>query len=137
MLVPAILITALMAGGCGLADPFQPDWVVQRRPLPACGAGAGPADVAAQECLFEAYRTGRDAELVSSSLDPIGRPIVSYLRVHENGTIEMFLDLPGDALSSWERFRCERLVPAAEGGGPALPADTVFVQEGCEMLPLP
>ena len=134
-----LLLSVVLTGCEGFTEPM-PDWVANRNPLPACGTedlrAGGDPDVAARTCLLDAYLAGRGAELIFIDLNELGAPITSYVRVHENGTIETFMDMPGDGPGSWERFRCEHLVPAVEARGP-LPSGTVFVREGCEMLPIP
>jgi hypothetical protein len=124
----------LLLAGCGILQPALPDWVVNRQPLDACADGVAEADSpearAGQACLLDAYRSGHGAELVTAGSMETGEPMTSYLRVHENGTVEMFLNLGDDpsAPGAWERFRCEELV--------ADPV-TVFVQHDCEQLPIP
>jgi hypothetical protein len=135
MRVGGVLATAVaILAGCGIVQPGLPDWVVNRQPLEACADGVvvadGPEARSAKACMLEAFRSGRGAELVTGGQMESGEPLVSYLRVHENGTVEMFLNLGDDpsAPGAWERFRCEELV-----ADPVL----IFVQEGCEQLPVP
>jgi hypothetical protein len=130
--VGAGLAAAILLAGCGLMPSREPEWFTNRMPLASCGTeveGENP-DVAARRCLLEAYRAGRGAELIMRGQMGTGEPLTSYLRVHENGTIEMFLNLGADpsAPGAWERFRCEILAPDP---------DHVFIQEGCELLPVP
>jgi hypothetical protein len=136
---PAAGLAALLVTGCGMLQPDLPDWVANRQPLDACAAGVvsadGPEERAAQRCMLEAFRSGRGAELVTAGEMATGDPLVSYLRVHENGTIEMFLNLGDDpsAPGAWERFRCEELAPPREGD----PDPRIFTIGGCEQLPVP
>ena len=124
----------MLLASCGILQPGVPDWITNRQPLDECADGVveveSPAARAGKACLLDAYRSGRGAELVTASRMETGEPLTSYLRVHENGTIEMFLNLGDDpsAPGAWERFRCEELV-----ANPVM----VFVQEGCEQLPVP
>jgi len=124
----------LLLAGCGILQPAVPDWVVNRQPLDACADGVvevdSPEARSGQACVLEAYRSGRGAELVTAGRMETGEPLTSYLRVHENGTIEMFLNLGDDPSGpgAWERFRCEELV-----ANPVM----IFVQEDCEQLPIP
>ena len=133
------LVIALFLTGCGILQPGAPDWVTNREPLPACGGGLvrvdGPEADSARACLLEAFRERDGAELVTIGEMATGDPLVSYVRVHENGTVEMFLNLGDDpsASGAWERFRCEDLVANETLRG----ADGVFSLEGCEQLPLP
>jgi hypothetical protein len=95
----------LVLTACGLLPP--PDWVTNRQPLPSCGEEVveqgGPFDVAARECLLQAQTEGREAELISTQRSVEGDPIITYMRVHENGTIEIFVD------SRQDRFQIGRL----------------------------
>jgi hypothetical protein len=141
---PAAILAAILVTGCGLLP--APDWVVNRRPLPSCGEemleqGEG-GDVALRTCLLEAYQEGRPAELVSTQPTIEGDPITRYIRVHENGVVEIFHDATRDRFGSggWERLVCDRLVPVAEANDPPdnVFAETmVFIEVGCEALPVP
>lgn len=136
----AIGLVALLVAGCGIVDPDVPDWVANRLPLDACAEGSvdvdAPEALAGQRCLQDAFRTGRGAELITIGELSTGAPLTSYVRVHENSTIEVFLNLGADpsAPGAWERFRCEDLVPADNVRGPA---EGVFTLDGCEQLPIP
>lgn len=129
-----LALAALLIAACGVLQPAVPDWIANRQPLDACADGVveedSPEARSGKACLLEAYGSGRGAELVTAGRMETGEPLTSYLRVHENGTIEMFLNLGDDpgAPGAWERFRCEELA--------ANPV-TVFAQEGCEQLPIP
>ncbi|HET8777299.1 MAG TPA: hypothetical protein VFN76_06525 [Candidatus Limnocylindria bacterium] len=85
---------------------------------------------------------GREAELISTQRSVEGDPIITYMRVHKNGTIEIFVDSRQDRFKSadWARLRCDSLVPVAQANEPpdlVYPDDMVFVEEGCEALALP
>jgi hypothetical protein len=134
------LVLSIVLAGCeGFTEPV-PDWVANRQPLEACADGVvaaeSPEAEAGQACILDAYRSGRGAELVTAGEMETGAPLTSYVRVHENGTLEMFLNLGADptAPGAWERFRCEALVPT---DGVRDPGEGVFTVEGCEMLPIP
>ena len=148
MVTHLALTTALLfaVAGCGFLPSIPPDWVVDRLPLESCGeevAGHGEGlDVASRQCLLNAFEDGRGAELISTFTSVEGDPITRYTRVHENGTVEVFVDATRDRFGSgaWERLRCERLAPVAEFNDPpdnVMPAEYVFVEEGCESLPVP
>jgi hypothetical protein len=136
----------MMAAGCDLLPSIPPDWVTNRLPLPACGeevvAQGGEFDVAARTCLLQAFDAGRGAEVITTQTSVEGDPITRYIRVHDNGTIELFVDATRDAYGSgeWERLRCERLTPVADAEDPpdlTFPDAMVFVEVGCEPLPAP
>ena len=135
----AVLLASL-ASGCGLGSLPAPAWVTNRKPLPSCGEEVldqeGIGDAERQTCLLEAFREGRGAELVTNGQMETGAPMTSYVRVHENGTVEMFLNLGDDPLApgAWERFRCEAVVPTEPIRAPR---EGVFRLEGCEQLPVP
>jgi len=65
-----------------------------------------------------------------------GAPMTSYIRVHENGVIEVFRNLGSDlgAPGAWERMRCRSLV-ATQGNRD--PLEGIFTLQDCEMLPVP
>jgi hypothetical protein len=140
------LLSGLLITGCGLLSSPPPDWVTNRNPLESCGTedfGRGDGvDVAARTCLLQAYEEGRGAELITTGTSVEGDPITRYVRVHENGTVEVFVDATRDSYGSgeWERLRCDRLVGVAEFNDPpdlVFPASEVFVEDGCESLPIP
>ncbi|HET9416674.1 MAG TPA: hypothetical protein VFP30_03960 [Candidatus Limnocylindria bacterium] len=138
-LVGWLFLAAMVAGCEGFAPPM-PDWIVNRQPLDSCAEGivedGSPEAEVAQRCMLDAYGDGRGAELVTSGQMETGDPMTTYLRVHRNGTIEVFRNLGGDpnAPGAWERMRCENLVPTDLVRGPA---EGAFTVTGCEMLPLP
>jgi hypothetical protein len=136
----AALLTLAAATGCGLLPPALPDWIVNRQPLPSCGEEVleqGQAgDVEMRTCLLEAYRDGRPAELISTFPTIEGDPITQYIRVHENGVVEIFVDATRDRFGSgaWERMVCDELTPVDEADDQS---GRVFVEAGCEVLPVP
>ncbi len=142
----AVGLLAILLCGCGVLPSVEPEWVVNRKPLESCGreqVGHGEGiDVAARTCLLQAFEDGRGAELVSTVTSIEGDPITRFVRVHENGTVEIFVDATRDRFGSgeWERLRCDSLLPVAEANDPpdlVFPESQVFVEQGCESLPLP
>ena len=144
------LASPILLVGCGILTPpvpsGMPEWVALRRPLPACGSErigpAGGANRDARACLLAEYDSGGEGELVSELTTVEGDPVTQYLRVHANGTIEMFVDGTRDPLGSgaWERYVCRALVPVEVWNRPpdnVVPAEYVFVQDSCEALPIP
>ena len=140
----------VMAGaflvGCGLVSGPEPEWITNRLPLTPCGIEEvgveGNFNGDARACLLAAHEAGTGAELISTQTSVEGDPITRYVRVHENGVIELFVDATRDQYGSgeWERFRCDRLVPVAEANDPpdiTFPEAMVFVEDGCEPLPVP
>ncbi len=131
----ALLIVGVLVGGCAM--PAEPEWMTNRRPLPACGVewvtDDGGMDGDARRCLLSAWQTGEEAELITRRTTADGDAVTRYLRVHANGFIEIFVDATFDALGSgqWERLACDSLEPVADGGDAAL----VFTEQGCEALP--
>ena len=129
---------AALLGACAIL-PAEPQWVTERRPLPACGiewvAPEGGRDADARRCLLAAWEAGEDAELITHLTTTDGDAVTRFVRVHTNGTIEIFVDATLDALGSgrWERLGCDALVPVPEGDDATL----VFSEQGCMELPLP
>jgi len=138
-LIGCVAVAVLLAGCDVFAEPM-PLWVVNRQPLDACADGVvveeSPEAEAGQTCILEAFRAGRGAELVTAGQMETGDPMTSYVRVHANGTIEMFFNFGQDhaAPGAWERMRCESLVPSDEARGPVV---GVYTLTGCEQLPIP
>jgi hypothetical protein len=138
--VALALAVVLLAGCADLFLPEPPEWIVNRQPLAGCADGivqeGSPEADAAEGCMLDAFRAGRGAELVTAGHMATGDPMTSYLRLHENGTIEIFRNLggAGAAPGSWERMRCESLVPTEPVPEPG---EGSFTLEGCEMLPVP
>ena len=143
---PAAILAAAVLTGCGMLPTTPPAWVVNRRPLPACGIeelGQGEAgDEEVRGCLLAAYQEGRAAEMISTFPTIEGDPITRYIRVHENGVVEIFVDATRDRFGSgaWERVRCEALVPVEQVNDPpdtVFAPGTVFVEDGCTGEPVP
>ena len=57
-------------------------------------------DAEARTCLLEAFEEGRGAELITTQTSVEGDPITRYIRVHENGTVEIFHDATQDQYGS-------------------------------------
>ena len=144
MRLGAGLAVAVLAVGCGMLPGAMPEWVANRQPLESCGEevldqGDLP-DEAARRCLLEAYEAGRGAELISTQPTVEGDPVTTFVRVHENGVVELFLDATRDRFGSgtWERLVCDALIPVDEmPPDRVFPSGMVFVEDGCEQLPLP
>lgn len=133
------ILGALLVG-CGLVAGAEPEWVANRKPLPACGQETvvrGDTDVRARQCLYDAYRAGGDAELISTQAITEGRLITSYMRVHANGAIEVFTDSTRDSLNpgGWERETCGQMLGAEEVRDVWI--EEVFVILDCETQPIP
>ena len=132
-----LAVTAFLAG-CALV-PATPEWVTDRRPLPACGVelvtAEGGMEADARRCLLAAWEAGDEAELISRFTTADGDTTTRYLRVHANGSIEIFVDATLDALGSgrWERLECDSLAPVADDGETEL----VFTEQGCQTVTLP
>ena len=146
MRLAALVATTMLSAGCGFLPSAPPDWVTNRLPLDSCGeetlgqGEAGDADV--RMCLLEAYEDGRPAEMISTQPTIEGDPITRYIRVHENGVVEIFVDATRDGFGSgeWERLRCEMLVSVDEANDPpdlVFPPDMVFVEDQCQSQPVP
>ena len=62
-----------------------------------------------------------------------------YYRVHENGTIELFIDATRDRFGSrgWERYSCGSLVAADDMNPDLANEERVFIELHCVPLPLP
>ena len=138
MRLGVLLIVVAIGSACIPVAIGQPEWAANRRPLPPCGVERlsrdGGVDRDARRCLLAAWEAGEEAELISARTTVEGDLVTRYLRVHGNGTIEVFVDATQDAYGSgqWERHRCEALVPATPGD-----ESDVFTEEGCEPLPVP
>ena len=129
-----------MVAGCGMLPAGQPEWVANREPLPSCGEerlARGDTNVEARQCLFDAFEAGRDAELISTESITEGREVTRYLRVHENGTIEIFTDATRDSLGSgtWERETCGQMLSAEEVRDVWI--EEVFIILDCQEQPVP
>jgi hypothetical protein len=114
-----LLVLVMLVTGCGVLPAAEPEWVVNRQPLPSCGEETyadGETNLEARQCLLEAFRDGRGAEMISTQQITAERVVTHYLRVHENGTIERFTDATRDPLTSggWTRERCGEMLGAEE-----------------------
>ena len=130
----------LPLAGCGVLPSAQPEWVVNRLPLAACGEEVverGDTDVEARQCLLDAFRAGEGAELITTQTTGQEGRVTRYLRVHENGTIEVFTDATQDPTGSgtWERETCGQMLGADEVRD--VWVDEVFVLLNCEAQPVP
>ena len=135
-----LVALALVLAGCGLVPAAIPEWVANRQPLESCGEEAhlpGSTNVEARRCLLEAYEAGRGAELISEQQITAERVVTRYMRVHENGTIELFVDATRDPLGSggWERQTCGQMLPAEEVRDVWI--DEVFIILDCDAQPVP
>lgn len=135
----AAAVAGLLAA-CGLLPAGQPDWVTNRQPLAACGEEQlvrGDTNLDARQCLLGAYRGGRGAELISHETITEGRAVTRYMRVHENGTIEIFTDATRDSLGSgeWERETCGQMLGAEEVRDVWI--EEVFIILDCDPQPTP
>ena len=119
----------------------QPDWIVNRLPLASCGEEVlerGDTDVEARQCLLDAFRAGEGAELISTQAAGQDGQITRYLRVHENGTIEIFIDATGDPTGSgaWERETLRRRCSVPDEVRDVW-VEEVFVMIDCQSQPIP
>ena len=138
--VAGVAMCFLMLAGCGLLPAQQPQWVVNRKPLPACGEEVverGDTDIEVRQCLLDAFRAGQDGELITTQPTAQDGQVTRYLRVHENGTIEMFIDATQDPLGSgtWERETCGQMLGADEVRDVWI--EEVFVVLDCQSQPVP
>ena len=134
-----LLALIVLVTGCGLLPPAEPDWVVNRQPLESCGEETyadGETNLEGRQCLLEAFRDGRGAELISTQQINAARVVTRYLRVHENGTIELFTDATRDPLSTggWTRERCGEMLGAEEVRD--VWVGEVFIILGCKEEPI-
>ena len=138
------LLAMALAGCADFFTPAQPDWIVNRQPLESCGVeeisanGLG-VNVDARTCLLTAFQSGDGAELISTRPTEEGDPITSYYRVHENGTIELFVDATRDRFGArtWERYSCGTLASAEDMNPDLANEDRVFIELDCVPLPVP
>lgn len=126
--------------GCGGLPSDQPDWIVNRLPLTACGEEVverGHTDVEARQCLLDAFRAGEGAELITTQASGVDGQVTRYLRVHENGVIEIFTDATQDPTGSgaWERETCGQMLGADEVRD--VWVEEVFVMLDCNAQPIP
>jgi hypothetical protein len=131
---------AVLVAGCGVLPSAQPGWVANRKPLPLCGEERlvrGDTDVEARQCLYDAFASGSDAELISTEAITEGREITRYMRVHANGTIEMFTDTTRDSLQpgGWKRETCGQMLSAEDVRDVWI--EEVFIILDCTEQPVP
>ena len=143
-LLSAVAIVLSVLGGCAAYFASdEPDWIVNRMPLGSCGvetiAADGALDAGARTCLLEAFQNGDGRELISTQTTEEGDPITTYYRVHENGTVEIFVDATRDRFGSqrWQRYRCDRLSPVDDVNPDLANGARIFLEQGCEELPIP
>ena len=135
-----LLLFVLPLAACGTLPSAQPDWIVNRMPLAACGEEVverGDTDVEARQCLLDAFRAGEGAELITTQSTGQDGEVTRYLRVHENGTIEIFTDATQDPTGSggWERETCGQMLGADEVRD--VWVEEVFVMIDCNSQPIP
>ena len=133
-------LLVLVLCGCGALPSDQPEWIVNRLPLTACGeeiVERGDTDVEARQCLLDAFRAGEGAELITTQSSGVDGQVTRYLRVHENGTIEIFTDATQDPNGSgaWERETCGQMLGADEFRD--VWVEEVFVMLDCSTQPIP
>jgi hypothetical protein len=139
-LAPGIALSMLLLASCTALSTAEPQWVVNRTPLAACGEEVverGDTDVTARQCLLDAFRAGTGGELITTQLIGEDGQIMRYLRVHENGTVEVFIDATQNPLGSggWERQTCGQMLGADEMRD--VWVEEVFVILNCESQPVP
>lgn len=139
-------LTIAMAVAAGLAacswlGKAAPVWVTARPSLPACGEEGTrygeSRNVAARQCLFDAYQQGRTGELIVTETTVEGDPITRIIRVLGTKGVEVFADATHDRYGSgrWEAYRCSGLESVAANNSipdNRVPAEMVFVEEGCQ-----
>ncbi|HEX7197715.1 MAG TPA: hypothetical protein VF364_12895 [Candidatus Limnocylindria bacterium] len=139
----AAFSAAILVAGCGILPGHVPEWVANRQPLESCGEETPEGlNADARACILDAYETGSGAELISTQNSVEGDPITRYIRVHENGVVEIFHDATRDSFGSgeWERLLCAGLIPVADVNDPpddVYPAEMMFIEDACEPLPVP
>ncbi|HYI67006.1 MAG TPA: hypothetical protein VEW95_08800 [Candidatus Limnocylindrales bacterium] len=136
----ALAVAAVTLFGCGVMPSALPQWVADRQPLTACGEEVverGDTDVEARQCLLDAFRAGEGAELITTQSSGLDGQVTRYLRVHENGTIEIFTDATQDPTGSgtWERETCGQMLGADEVRD--VWVEEVFVMLDCNRQPIP
>ena len=140
----ALIAVGLLVGCTAFFASEQPDWIVNRQPLEGCGHetvedNGIPADVEGRRCLLAALRAGDGAELISTQTTEEGDPVTTYYRVHENSTIELFVDATRDRFGSgtWERYSCGILVPVDDIDPARASREREFIELDCVPLPIP
>lgn len=130
----AWLVSVVAWIGSGCASGAARD-VERRAPLPSCGHESvtreGGYDVGARRCFWEAYRAGRPAEFVSTSVSVEGDPVTTIYRSVAPGRVEIYVDARRDRFGSgrWEKYTGTGL-RLIEGGPVTLnfTADGTFVE---------
>lgn len=128
-------LVAVLAAGCNLLPAPTPEWVTNRTELPSCGAEGVTADRLpdreARECLLDAWRESRAAEMISERSTIEGDPVTTIYRVLPDGGTELFIDMTRDRYGSgeWERLVCTGRRPVRAEDG--IDESWVFVEEGC------
>jgi hypothetical protein len=141
----ALAAIAVLVAGCGLIGGRRPmpEYVGKREVLPVCGSEQsqhGEAlNVGARQCLLKAFSEGRAAEFITTQMSVEGDPVTRIIRVLADGSVQIFADATRDRFGSgkWEEIRCTRLLPVSKYNDPPdqfVPLDTVFVEDGCELL---
>jgi streptogramin lyase len=95
--------------------PNQPDWFVNRDPLPFCGEallhvrdGRPVAqNTDARRCLYDAYRSSGEAEYVEV-VETTDGPYLTVVRVRA-GSIEEYVDNTPRGSLAWHRSECRRM----------------------------
>ena len=135
-----LMFLMLLLAGCGVLPSAQPEWIVNRLPLTSCGEEVverGDTDVEARQCLLDAFRAGEGAELITTQSTGQDGEVTRYMRVHQNGTIEIFTDATLDPTGSgtWERETCTQMLGADEVRD--VWVEEVFVMIDCNSQPIP
>jgi hypothetical protein len=111
--------------------------VAAREELPFCGhetiertALGDLRDAEVWSCFFDAYESGKPAEMISDGLTVEGGRFREIYRLPQAGGVEWFMDATQDPLGAqaWIRFTCARL------GAPTEAAEGVLVAypDGCD-----
>lgn len=134
---------AVALTGCAPIGRSVPSFVADREPLPACGeetsAHGETRNVAARQCLLDAFKAGTKAEFIVTEDTIEGDPITRIIRVLGPSEVQIFVDATRDSFGSgaWVELTCSRLVPIEEFNDPpdtVMPANMVFIEDGCEAL---
>lgn len=96
--------------------PNQPQWFVDREPLPFCGESSTEAseavpdatsmDVPGRQCLLDAFRSGGQGEFVSVVEIPDRGPFMTVTRVLGIGRVEVMHDLSRQSEARWIALDC-------------------------------
>ncbi len=123
---------ALALSGCWILGGPPPAFVADRAALPACGEETSShgetRNVAARQCLFDAYMAGSAAEFIVTESSVEGDPVTRITRVLGPGAVQVFVDATRDRFGSgrWEELRCSGLEPSD--------GNMVFVEDGCVIV---